>query len=1292
MTSAPLLASGSPEVDIETGDDDKYRCFRTSDTAAKTEFSSNEVTTSKYSFFPLHPRFILWRNLWEQFGRYANRYFLFIACLQIIPGLSPTGRFSTLGPLMLVLMIQLFKDGYEDGKRHLRDHDVNNQKARVWRGEENEWKTVVWNDILVGDIVEVDHDEEFCKGQFPCDLLLIWSSEPQGMCNIETSNLDGETNLKLRNMHREKGGAPPFDKSWPKGYSAAVKCEKPNKNLYRFEGQFMRAHDGQIVTSPIDVGSVLLRGSALGSGTKCVAGIVIYTGSQTKLMMNQQETRTKVSRLEQQANIFVAIIFGVLLFMVLLCGIALAVTSGWADDHWYLCAEGLNPGLEALKGLGTFTILFNNLIPISLYVSMEMCKIGQAQCINWDETMYHDESDTPADTKTSSLNEELGQIQYIFSDKTGTLTCNIMDFFRFSVGSTSYGSGITEIGLARAAREGKSLPPQPEQPPGTKQTKGFSFYDPKISNGSWLENEDAAKIERMLQILAVCHTVISEEDRDGQLKYQAASPDEACLVEGARQLGVTYLNRDLSSVTISVVERGGGLRQETWQLLDILEFTSTRKRMSVIVRDPAGSLFLMCKGADNVMFDLLRPETDEAEGEVRLMSKEFLVEYASDGLRTLCIAQAAISEQFYASWAPRFKEACESIGQRAENMAAVSAEIERDLELIGTTAIEDKLQGKVPETIQLLRAAGINIWVLTGDKQETAINIGFACGLLTNDMKCFTFDSTEGGEKQTTLQIRNSLDKAKAYISKDPPEELSLVVQGAVLSDITSPDAPRVNREMFLELAQLCKSVVACRVSPAQKAEVVDLVKSALTKSDMGATLSIGDGANDVAMINEAHVGVGISGLEGLQAARAADYSIAQFRFLAPLLLVHGRWSYRRVAKVVLYSFYKNAVLYTTQFWFCFLNAFTGQSLYDVWAIAAFNIIFTAMPVLAVGMLDRDIRLERILALDQYPELYATGREWQMFNPRTFGVIFAEGALQSAICFYIPLCCHIDSQRPDGGNAIGLQWVGMTCYTAVVWVATCKICLMATSFTSIHVVVTILSIFSWYLFVMVYGEIFSPTLFGTAWYRLYRPVLADPSHWGAVFLCIPIAGAREFLWKFYKRNYDPGLLEVIQGADGRADAFSYPGCKMADLDRVTLAEQGYLNVKVMPRFKSRISEDAEEEMSGLWAGQGSGRQESVRVIDTDVLKDHTGYAMDAPGQEDGADKGRAAAYAARAAMGMSGTGQEKTGTSWAGSWWKFSSLRGRLGGPSTPKGSPVPSPRPVHLQDATEGPPIAVAD
>ncbi|TKC52768.1 hypothetical protein EI555_011854, partial [Monodon monoceros] len=642
--------------------------------------------TAKYSVLTFLPRF-----LYEQIRRAANAFFLFIALLQQIPDVSPTGRYTTLVPLIIILTIAGIKEIVEDFKRHKADNAVNKKKTIVLRN--GMWHTIMWKEVAVGDIVKV------VNGQcLPADVVLLSSSEPQAMCYVETANLDGETNLKIR-----QGVSHTADMQVREvlmKLSGSIECEGPNRHLYDFTGNLNL--DGK---SPVALGpdQILLRGTQL-RNTQWVFGIVVYTGHDTKLMQNSTKAPLKRSNVEKVTNVQILVLFGILLVMALVSSVgALYWNGSQGGKNWYIKemdTSSDNFGYNLL----TFIILYNNLIPISLLVTLEVVKYTQALFINWDTDMYYLGNDTPAMARTSNLNEELGQVKYLFSDKTGTLTCNIMNFKKCSIAGVTYGH-FPELTREPSSDDFCRIPPPPSD--------SCDFDDPRLLKNIEDHHPTAPCIQEFLTLLAVCHTVVPEKDRDNII-YQASSPDEAALVKGARKLGFVFTARTPYSVIIEAMGQ-----EETFGILNVLEFSSDRKRMSVIVRTPSGQLRLYCKGADNVIFERL--SKDSKYMEETLCHLEY---FATEGLRTLCVAYADLSEGDYAEWLKVYQEASTILKDRAQRLEECYEIIEKNLLLLGATAIEDRLQAGVPETIATLLKAEIKIWVLTGDKQETAINIG----------------------------------------------------------------------------------------------------------------------------------------------------------------------------------------------------------------------------------------------------------------------------------------------------------------------------------------------------------------------------------------------------------------------------------------------------------------------------------------------------------------------------------------------------------------------------------------
>uniref|UniRef100_A0A4W2C261 Phospholipid-transporting ATPase n=1 Tax=Bos indicus x Bos taurus TaxID=30522 RepID=A0A4W2C261_BOBOX len=860
-------------------------------------------STAKYSMWSFLPRY-----LYLQFSKTANAFFLFITILQQIPDVSPTGKYTTLVPLLVILVISGIKEIVEDYVSVLLVNALKNTILLLI--------VILKIHVNVGDIVKATN------GQFlPADMVLISSSEPQATCFVATSNLDGETNLKIRQALSET--ATMKTEKQLSNLSGKIKCEEPNFHFNSFAGTLYLNEK-----SPISIGpdQVLLRGTQL-KNTEWILGIVVYTGFETKFMQNAVKSPLKRSKVEKVTNMQILVLFLLLLVMSLVsCVGAIYWKDRYRAEPWYIGKSG-NFGFDLL----VFIILYHNLIPISLLVTLEIVKYIQALFINWDEDMHFKGSNVYAMARTSNLNEELGQVEYLFSDKTGTLTCNVMTFKKCSIAGITYGQSPCFISDA------------------------YEFNDPALLQN--FENDHPTKeyIKEFLTLLCVCHTVVPEREGNN-ISYQASSPDEAALVKGAKKLGFVFTTRMPNSVTIEAMGE-----ELTFEILNVLEFSSNRKRMSIIVRTPEGRLRLYCKGA--------------------------VSDLSLAGLRTLCVAYIDLTEIEYEQWLVMYKKAITVVKDRMKTLEDCYDSIEKKFLLLGATAIEDRLQARVPETITSLLKANIKIWVLTGDKQETAINIAYSCKLLSGQMPRIQLNANS--LEATQQVISQNCQDLGALLGKE--NDLALIIDGKTLKYALHVEV----RKCFLNLALSCRTVLCCRLSPLQKAEIVDVVK----KQVKAITLAIGDGANDVGMIQTAHVGVGISGNEGMLATNNSDYAIAQFSYLEKLLLVHGAWNYFRVTKCILYCFYKNVVLYIIELWFAIVNGFSGQIIFERWCISLYNVIFTSLPPFTLGIFERCCSQESLL---RYPQLYRISQTGDIFNIKVLWIQCINAIVHSFILFWLP--------------------------------------------------------------------------------------------------------------------------------------------------------------------------------------------------------------------------------------------------------------------------------------------------
>ncbi|KAI8470537.1 MAG: ATPase, phospholipid transporter [Monoraphidium minutum] len=1093
------------------------------------DVATNEISTAKYTILTFLPI-----NLFEQFTRVANLYFLLCAILQLIPGLSPTSWFTTVAPLVFVLAVNAVKEGYDDACRHRNDTQINNRRVIMLEAEQGE-VSVFWKDIVAGDLIKVMEGEEV-----PADLVLLSTPDPEFLCYVETANLDGETNLKIKYCWTPgvtgKTRADEF-----RGFvdTCVVGCEPPNPRLYVFDG-FMDVNGTKY---PLDVNNLLLRGSTLRK-TPWAIGLAVNVGRDAKIVQNMTKAPRKVTQLERNMNVLVIVQFAVLF---VLSAVLAGLDQWWQlqniptggvgiNRSWYLRSTGQYPEVQpGVLGffimLLRFIILLGNLIPISLYVTLEVVKVFQcALLLNPDRAMYHRDSDTPFVCRTTRLNEELGQVQYVLSDKTGTLTQNVMGWVWASIGGRLYG---------KAASDANSRPDVPGDTPHT------IALDQDMLNALGLREGDAVDdaVDEFLTNLAVCNTVVPSVDATGAIQYQASSPDEEALVEGAAFLGYRLVARTSEEVAL---ERGGKLW--TYDVLAVLEFNSDRKRMSLVVRQRwDGRILLMCKGADSIM--LRRTRDDRGlEGSVH----KHLEEMSRAGLRTLVIAQKEMSLADYEAWDKDFQAASVAIDNREAKVAAASDAVEHDLVLLGATAVEDKLQDGVPECLQALASAGIKVWVLTGDKLETAISIAYSCRLFTEDMGVVELREAELGPPPVNaskasrtglcdMERAGQVLAAKRAEIKDENARMGvphgatrvgIVIEGGALGACLLPE----NAQAFMDMCGECRAVVCCRVSPMQKAQVTNLVK----RLAGAITLGIGDGANDVGMIRAAHIGVGISGREGRAAVLSSDFSFAQFRYLSRLLLLHGRWCYLRNQEVVLYSFYKNWTYTMVFVYLQFVAGYSAVPIFTTMLISTFNMIFTACPIVCYAVVEQDLDAATIMGdkgSPGHPETYGLTRS---VNRATFFRHFASyigyGTWHSLAifftCFYALASADATTRHGAPGD---LPAAGTAVFVSLVWTVTLKLSTRTRAWSWVTCVTYGLSVIMLLPFIGVLGILWPKgglyslsDMTGTG-----AQLLAHPAFWlGAVLLAPAMSLLPDLAVAGFTRYLKPTVAVLLQVRGG----------------------------------------------------------------------------------------------------------------------------------------------------------------
>ena len=939
-----------------------------------SKFCSNKVETAKYTPITWLPKSII-----LQFSRVNNVYFLVLTILCFFP-FSPYFPWSYAGYFIFILLFTSIKDGIEDISRHQQDKKVNKALVKKYNSIKKSFEDIVCEDLKVGDIVKIEENQSF-----PADLVFLSSSMTEGVCYVNTMNLDGETNLKEKVKVEISESLDDMLAS-----DTEFLIEQPRRNLYRLNGKMICAGRSEVLS----IKQILLRGCTL-KNTEWIVGVIVYTGRECKVVMNGQNRISKISSHQKSVNKIVLTVIGVL---VVVCFAFAVAGQSWLNTNSeieaYLELENTNDAVSGVYIFFTYWIMFSALIPLSLYLFIEVQRLIISSFVSKDIEMYHEESDLAATWRTSDVVEELGRIEYIFSDKTGTLTSNQMKLEKIYVDHTVYSvnQDISSI-----------------------QTS-FS------SNNSF---------ELLFLNILLCNSVFPTVHNNKRV-YHSVSPDETALVDFATMMGFGIMDKKKDSVKIYM-----GVEQD-WIIKTEISFSSERKRMSVVAQGPDGELKLFLKGADEVVIPMVsRDDFERVTGVVGVFAKE--------GLRTLVLATRSINKSWFKDWNKKWKAALKRTDDAKQlELDLLASEIEKDLNFSAITAIEDKLQDKVPETIEMLIKADIKVWMITGDKEETAIEIGKSCNLITSETELISFfdlDLLKIEDKLKSILDKYNIPSSYSSKHKLPPLPYphSIAINGMSLSYLKSSESAC---DSFFVLSSLCKSVICCRMSPAQKSEIVKIVKNRGT----WITLAIGDGANDVSMLKEASVGVGVFGKEGTQAILASDFAISQFSHLQRLLFVHGRYAYSRISTFTLYYFYTDYVLQICEIWLAFFTGFSGQIYYLDWIPSTYNIFVMSLPTMASFATDRDITPSLCL---KYLNLYSAGQKGAFFNLKLYWTWIFWTVIGGTICFWVSMGSLTNGVGSDGRDA-GLFWCSSLSYILLVAAVNWKLLFTTRSWNYIY--------------------------------------------------------------------------------------------------------------------------------------------------------------------------------------------------------------------------------------------------
>lgn len=896
--------------------------FNSTDKGSNYTPFPNIIKNQKYNIMTLIPCVLL-----IQFSLFSNQFYLLMAVSQFFEALKVGFLFSYIAPLALVLTVTIIKEAYDDYNRYRRDKETNNQK--IIKITEKGKKEIKARDIKVGDIIELNQNE-----RAPADLIVLKSYEEGPGVFIRTDQLDGETDWKLRKPPHVTQEIDTASEIFQ--LDAYLHIDPPSRLIYEFNGLLMVRMKGNLIKEPLGLENTIWSNTVLAS--KKVIGCVIYTGKETRAQLNSSLPRSKIGILDLEINKLTKILF----LIMVICSFIIVILKGFS----------INSTLNIINFF-RFIVLLCSIIPISLRTNLDISKTLNSSKINNDSII----EGTIA--RNSTIPEELGRIEYIFSDKTGTLTKNEMIFRKLSMDSGQF-SDENMQDLKMMLEHECSQHDFPMADLITMVIRGeYSFESIKRVR------RNRTKVTRdAISALALCNNVTPIKNyEDNTIDYQASSPDEIALVIYAEKLNMRLISR--TDTHVKLLNANGFV--EEYQILANFPFSSETKRMGIILKNlKSDRVYFYLKGAENVILPFVKEDYQS-------YIKENSENLACSGLRTLVISQKLLDNKFYEDWSKIYTAAQTSMNGRKERIQQAIAMLENNMEFLCVTGVEDQLQDEVSDTIETLKNAGIRIWMLTGDKVETATCIAISTGLKTKQQRvtCLKDSNNE-------IYVKEELDKLRYQ-----PDQV-LIIDGNCL-EIALVKCEK----LFFEAAMGAAAVVCCRCSPTQKARIVRNVKKYTNKR----TCAIGDGGNDVAMIQEAHIGIGLVGKEGKQASLAADYSITKFKHLNLLLLWFGRLSYKNTATVVKFVIHRGLIISFLQFIFSIMFYCSSIPLYNGMLILGYTSVFTALPVISL-LFDRDTEVKNVV---KFPSLYISLQKGRELSTKSFLWWFWKSLFQASV-------------------------------------------------------------------------------------------------------------------------------------------------------------------------------------------------------------------------------------------------------------------------------------------------------
>lgn len=1009
-------------------------------------FRSNYIRTTKYTFWTFLPLVLLF-----EISKISNMYFILMAIINIVPQIQIFSAASSIFPVILILAISLIKQFIETISAYLRDKTENNKKCRILNANGNQTITN-FGSLEVGNVVILSEND-----YIPADCILISTSLAEGQCYMETSSLDGEKNLKCRQTIKETFNCSDYDKitdTWKINCSFEITCSPPEQNLSKFTGFVNFFNNGIKSETSVDltIKNFLYKGSSVKIVKSCLA-LVVYTGIETKIQLNLQRPHNKKSLLEKLINWKVFYLALIQITTSLIFVIFKATTSTIAFE---INIVKQSPSL--LLTFFQYIILMSNLVPISLFVNIEIIRLIQGlfmhvslelESVITKKKVKDSQEEIITQTRRCEINnftlsDELGRVEFILTDKTGTLTKNNLTLDALWVGGDIFGGKLVQESENGTKFEKFECQLNQEDLSSFAKDSSidfkFTFYDKQLFFGldsnaidqpleekyqitAEMSNKDFSMIteqnqnvnsmiaknmnvlskpeitsklnsvnqnvipkqndieenvgendldiskssseasfneiasqitnpmsmkvfqksgiikeftmrsevqKEMIRALVMCHSCMAQKKNNScQIKYSGQSPDEVAILKGLRSLGLDFLGDLADKRTYNSMTQG---IFKFPKVLD-MEFSSERAMQSIVFRDErTGLYFMYCKGSDTKIMSICNDAVPKLKAQALKVADEF----SRLGYRTLFYGFRYFTEEQWTSISSSYgkiknkENGCMTMNEFCANL------LETNVYFLGFVVIQDELQAEVSECIEKLRNAEIKLWVVTGDKFETAITISKSASVVS--------------ENENLVRLKNGNDPAFLDLFFEEIRDLakddfSIVIDMSNFSMTLFAEHPEL-KEIFLK----ARSVICSRSSPLVKGQLVKLLKK-----EGKCVLGIGDGENDVNMISEANIGVGVFGKEGTQATKVSDIAIGEFKILWKLILFYGRINYMRTSNYVILYLFKNMILVGIQFIFGFFSLASGTSFLDSWFLSVYNSFLNAFPHFYIGIFDVDI-------------------------------------------------------------------------------------------------------------------------------------------------------------------------------------------------------------------------------------------------------------------------------------------------------------------------------------------------